>query len=86
MCRKAGIPLKDEPTQTATIAPERVLALAADVEQAGAEGERDRQPDEDQRRRLDERLLERERRRSSRSAPPTQGNSQLSPVPLKIAL
>ena len=35
-----------------------VLTLAADVEQAAAERERDRQAGEDQRRRLDQRLLQ----------------------------
>ena len=39
-----------------------VLALAADVEHAGAERERDREADEDQRRGLDQRLLEVARR------------------------
>ena len=39
-----------------------VLALAADVEQAGAEGERDGEADEDQRRRQQQRLLQVERR------------------------
>ena len=52
MCSTAGIPENEEPTQTATIAADRVLALAADVEHAGAERERDREADEDQRRRL----------------------------------
>ncbi len=39
-----------------------VLALAADVEQAAAEGERHREAGEDQRRRHDQRLLEVQRR------------------------
>ena len=39
-----------------------VLALAADVEQAGAERERHGQPDENQRRRQDQRLLQVQRR------------------------
>ena len=39
------------------------LPLAADVEEPATERERDGEPDEDQRRRRDERLLEVERRR-----------------------
>ena len=46
------------PTQFATIEPDEVLALAADVEQAAAERERDGEPGEDQRRRLQQRLGE----------------------------
>ena len=38
--------------------PHEVLALAADVEEAAAEGEGDREPGQDQRRRLEERLGE----------------------------
>ena len=52
MWSTGGIPAKEEPTQTAMISADGVLALAADVEQAGAERERDREADEDQRRRL----------------------------------
>ena len=42
-------PAHEEPTQTETIAPIDPLALAADVEQAAAEGERDGEAGEDQR-------------------------------------
>ena len=38
--------------------PDEVLTLAADVEEAAAEGERDREPREDQRRRENQCLLE----------------------------
>ena len=58
MCRNGLSPSNDEPIQTAQIAPDDVLALAADVEHAAAEGERDREPGEDQRRRDDQRLLQ----------------------------
>ena len=83
----------DEPTQTATIAPDDVLALAADVEHAAAEGERDREPGEDQRRRQQQRLLEVVARgvRSGRRAvvngvdAVATWKNQFSPVPLKIA-
>ncbi len=46
----------ETPTQFATIEPDEVLALAADVEEAAAEREGDREPGQDQRRRLQERL------------------------------
>ena len=62
MWSTAGIPANEEPIQTATIAPDGVLALAADVEHAGAERERDREADEEQRCGLDQRLLEVARR------------------------
>ena len=65
---------------------DEVLALAADVEQPAAEGEGDREPGEDQRRREDQRLLQVQRRDVSRSSPVIHGNNQFSPVPLKIAL
>ena len=50
-CGIGLMPSNDEPIQTATIAPDEVLALAADVEQAAAERERDGEPGEDERRR-----------------------------------
>ena len=43
------MPAHDEPTQTATIEPDDVLALAADVEEAAAERERDGEARQDQR-------------------------------------
>ena len=55
------MPANDEPTQTARIAPARYWPVAADVEQAAAEGECDGEADEDQRRRRDQRLLQVER-------------------------
>ena len=61
-----------------------VLPLAADVEQAAAEGECDRQRGQDQRRRHAQRLLE-VLGGDRRSSPVTHGKSQLKPGPLKIA-
>ena len=78
-------PSNDEPIQTARIAPDEVLALAADVEEAAAEGERDREPDEDQRRRRDQRLLQVERGEDGAPVPVTHGKNQLRPEPSKIA-
>ena len=46
-----GIPSHDEPAQTATIEPDDVLALAADVEQPRAERVADGEAQQDQRRR-----------------------------------
>ena len=62
MCRSEFIPLNEEPIQTARIGSDDVLALAADVEEAAAERERDGEAGEDQRRRDDQRLLQVERR------------------------
>ena len=59
---RSACPSNDEPTQTADERADEVLALAADVEQAAAERERDRQAGEDQRRRHDQRLLQVQRR------------------------
>ena len=50
------MPAHDEPTQTGDDRAGDVLALPADVEEAAAERERDREPGEDQRRRQDQRL------------------------------
>ena len=47
--RRAGRRRATIPIQTATIDADEVLALAADVEEAAAEGERDREPREDER-------------------------------------
>ena len=62
-----------------------VLALAADVEHAAAEGERDGEPVRISGVVIEQRLLEVERR-VTRSSPVTHGKSQLSPAPSKIAL
>ena len=64
--------------------PHDVLALTADVEEPAAEGERDGETGEDQRRRDDQRLLHVERR-GLRSSPVTHGKNQLKPAPSKIA-
>ena len=80
------MPANDEPTHTAAIEPTDVLALAADVEQAGAERERHRQPGEDQRRGEDQRLLQVRAPRRRGRRPVTHGKNHLSPVPSKIAL
>ena len=81
----SSCPANDEPIQTAKHRADDVLALAADVEQAAAERERDREAGEDQRRREDQRLLQVERRERRARAPVTQGKNQLSPAPSKIA-
>ena len=59
------IPANEEPIQTASTAPDDVLARAADVEEAAAEGERDGEAREDQRRRRDQRLLHVQRRQAA---------------------
>ena len=79
------MPSKEEPTQTREDRADDVLALAADVEQAAAERERDREAGEDQRRRLDQRLLQ-VQRRDRAVLRLIHGKNQFSPVPLKIAL
>ena len=58
MCSPWFMPAHEEPTQTDTIAPDDVLALAADVEHAAAERERHREAREDERHGDEERLLE----------------------------
>ena len=63
-----------------------VLALAADVEQAAAERERDGEAGQDQRRRQEQRLLEVQRRGDALVVRLTHGKSQFRPVPSKIAL
>ncbi len=62
-----------------------VLALAADVEQAAAERERDGEAREDERRRQDQRLLQVDGRHVALGAVESQGKNQLSPAPSKIA-
>ncbi len=57
-CGTCAMSTKREPTKTAVIAPDDVLALSADVEEAAAEREGDREPGEDQRRRRQQRLRE----------------------------
>ena len=85
MCSSAGIPSNEEPIQTRHDRADDVLALAADVEQAAAERERDREAGEDQRRRLDQRLLQVERGDVA-VVRGSHGKNQFSPVPSKIAL
>ena len=63
--------------------PDEVLALAADVEHAAAEGERDGEAAEDQRRRLQQRLREVVGRRSSGIV--VGWKIQLRPAPLKMS-
>ena len=84
MWRKLGMSANDEPTHTAAIGPDDVLAVAADVEQARPERERHREASEDQRRGDDQRLLE-VRAARSRSAPVVQGKIHWRPVPFQIA-
>ena len=77
-------PSNDEPIQTAKIAPDDVLPLAADVEEPAPEGERDGEAREDERRRDDQRLLHVERRGLPlRSADP--GEEPVEAAPSKIA-
>ena len=76
---------KDEPTHTARDRADDVLAVAADVEQAGPEREGHREAGEDQRRGDDQRLLE-VRGRDVRSAPVVHGKIHWRPVPFQIAL
>ena len=57
-CRSAGVPSRRGADVDRGERADEVLALAADVEQAGAERERDRQAGEDQRRGQDQRLLQ----------------------------
>ena len=84
MCGDALHARNDEPTQLATIEPDEVLALAADVEHAAAERERDREPGQDQRRRQQQRLLRlyAARRRGVASS---RWKNQFRPAPLKMS-
>ena len=86
MCSTPGMTANDEPTQTAKYDADEVLALAADVEQAAAERERDREAGEDQRRGHDQRLLKVQRRRRPGRLRSIHGKNQFRPVPSKIAL
>ena len=63
-----------------------VLALAADVEKAAAERERDGEPGEDQSRRNDQCLLEVECGQVALALPVTHGKNQFSPVPVEDLL
>ena len=60
--QEARQPVERRADPDAEVEPDPVLALAADVEQAGAERVGDRHAGEDQRRREDQRLLEVQRR------------------------
>ena len=62
MCSSAGMPVERRADPDGRERADEVLALAADVEQAAAERERDREAGEDQRRRMDQRLLQVQRR------------------------
>ena len=84
MCGKPGIAVERRADPDRHVGADEVLALAADVEQAAAEGERHRQAGEDQRRRDDQRLLEVQRRDRAVLAL-IHGKNQFRPVPSKIA-
>ena len=85
MCAPVAMLTHDEPIQIATYSADEVLALAADVEHAAAERERDREPGEDQRRRDRSSVCaEVVRGRAVRPTSVVGWKSQLRPAPLKI--
>ena len=78
------MPANDEPIQTADVEADEVLALAADVEHPAAERERDREPGQDQRRRLEQRLREVVRGRVD-ACRSSGGRTSSGPAPLKMS-
>ena len=78
------MPANDVAEPVGDVEADEVLALAADVEHAAAEGERDGEPGEDQRRRLQQRLREVVRRRVDTMSVVGWKN-QLRPAPLKMS-